>query len=60
VDSVPVEKPDDIIATYPRGMRLFLILLSGALPYVVVSILPDLCLFPSTQKLTKKNTGRLG
>jgi hypothetical protein len=61
VDSVPAEKSDDIITTYPRGMRLFLILLSGALPYVVVSILPDLCLFPSTQKLTKScNTGRLG
>jgi hypothetical protein len=61
VDSVPAEKPDDVIATYPRGMRLFLILLSGALPYVVVSILPDLCLFPSTHKLTKScNTGRLG
>ena len=54
VDSVPAEKPDDIIATYPRGIRLFLILLSGALPYVVVSIIPDLSLFPSTQNLTKK------
>jgi hypothetical protein len=42
VDSVQEEKTDDIIASYPRGMRLFLILLSGTLPYVVVSIPPDL------------------
>jgi hypothetical protein len=46
VHSVSTETTDDIIASYPRGMKLFLILLSGALPYVVVSILPDLRLFP--------------
>jgi hypothetical protein len=41
VDSAPAQNTNDLIESYPRGMRLFLILLSGALPYVVVSVPPD-------------------
>jgi hypothetical protein len=46
VDSAPAQSTNDLIESYPRGMRLFLILLSGALPYVVASILPDLGILP--------------
>jgi hypothetical protein len=41
VESAPAQNTNDLIESYPRGMRLFLILLSGALPYVVVSVPPD-------------------
>lgn len=35
-DSAPAQITNGLIESYPHGMRLFLILLSGALPYVVV------------------------
>jgi hypothetical protein len=46
VDNAPAQNTNDPIESYPRGIRLFLILLSGALPYVVVSILPDVGILP--------------
>lgn len=39
IDSGPVQTINDTTVSYPRGFTFFLLLLSGALPYVVVSFL---------------------